>query len=51
LKITNTDQQIMRNPELSKADKADNLAGKKKSELKHTLIYYYNKRIYNLSNE
>ena len=30
MKITNINQHIIRNPELSKADKADNLAGKKK---------------------
>ncbi len=34
MKITSTDQQIIRNPELSKADKADNLAGKKKLDSK-----------------
>jgi hypothetical protein len=34
LKITSTDQQIIKNPELSKADKADNLAGKKKPDSK-----------------
>jgi len=32
LKITNSDQQIIRNPDLSKADKADNPAGKKKAD-------------------
>ncbi|MGR3175303.1 MAG: hypothetical protein ACUZ8N_11995 [Candidatus Scalindua sp.] len=30
MKITSTNQQIIKNPELSKADTADNLAGKKK---------------------
>ena len=34
MKITNANQQIIKKPELSKADTADNLAGKKKSEQK-----------------
>ncbi len=34
MKITSTNQQIIKKPELSKADTADNLAGKKKSEQK-----------------
>ncbi len=34
MKITNSDQQIIRNPDLSRADKADNLAGKKKVDSK-----------------
>ena len=31
MKITSTNQQIIKNQKLSKADAADNLAGKKKS--------------------
>jgi hypothetical protein len=31
MKITNSDQQNLRNPELSKANAADNLTGKKKA--------------------
>ncbi|MFQ5686633.1 MAG: hypothetical protein ACE5GV_08235 [Candidatus Scalindua sp.] len=34
MKITNTNQQIIRDPELSKANTADNLAGKKKADSK-----------------
>ncbi len=34
MKITNTNQHIINNPELSKADKADNLAGRKKADSK-----------------
>ncbi|MGR3176310.1 MAG: hypothetical protein ACUZ8N_17225 [Candidatus Scalindua sp.] len=34
MKITNTNQQIIKKPELSKADTAENLAGKKKSDSK-----------------
>ncbi len=34
MKITSTNQQIIKDPELPKADTADNLAGKKKPEQK-----------------
>ncbi len=34
MKIKSTDQQIIKKPELSKADTADNLAGKKKPDSK-----------------
>ena len=34
MKITSTNQQIIKKPELSKADTADNLAGKKKTDSK-----------------
>lgn len=37
MKITNTNQQIIKKPELSKAYAADNLAGKKKSDSKVTV--------------
>lgn len=32
MKITSTNQQIIKKPELSKADTADNLAGKRKTD-------------------